>query len=142
MRKVVMGFKVKKMLYFTTLIENRIGSEAQILSMFSKGGVNYLAFNSVENDTKYIKFTLYPNEIDRLLKTAKENDFVLDGPHAALHIEGDDETGACAEVFERLSIVNVKSTYSFGIADINNSYGIVVYLNDKDCEKAMMALNA
>ncbi len=135
-----MGFKAKKITYYTTIIDNRKGSEARLLSIFSDAGVNYLAFNAVAVDSNQIKFTLYPIENEKLLDVARTNGLVLDGPHAALHIEGDDESGACADVFDRLSKANITSNYSFGIADIKNGYGIVVYLDEKDCEMAIAAL--
>jgi hypothetical protein len=135
-----MGFKVKRIAYFKTTIANERGSEARLLSLFSRAGISYLAFESSVLDERRIEFTLYPNDEAVLLGVAREQGLELDGPHAALHIEGDDETGACAEVFDSLAKAGVKTDLAFGIADIKDGYGIVLYLDEADCERAMAAL--
>jgi hypothetical protein len=107
-----MGFKVRKIAYYKAMIVNERGSEARLLSLFSRAGISYLAFNSSVLDEKRIEFTLYPN----------------------------DETGACADVFGALAQAGMATDLAFGIADIKDGYGIVLYLDEADCERAMAAL--
>jgi hypothetical protein len=135
-----MGFKVKRMKYYSTMIENRNGSESTLLSVFSKAGVNYLAFNAEVVDTNQIKFTLYPVENEKFIDVAEKNGLILDGPYDALHIEGDDESGACADVFDMLAKANLVVNFSFGIADIKSGYGIIIYTDEKDIEKVIDTL--
>jgi hypothetical protein len=72
---------------------------------------------------------------------AKKAGLNLDGPHAALIIKGyNDEPGECAGIFKKLSQADINIYESSGIADIKESYGVVLYLKQEDCEKAMTAL--
>ncbi len=135
-----MGFKVKAIKYYVTLIDNYSDSESKLLSIFSKAGVNYLACISKPIDSNKIEFTLYPNEIQIFLDTVQSNGLIVKGPYSALHVEGDDESGACADVFEKLSRSNVDISFSYGIADIKNGYGIIIHLNESDCKKAIASL--
>ena len=56
------------------------------------------------------------------------------------HLFNDDESGALADIYEKLSQENINVKESSGIADINSGYGVVIYLVQEDCEKAMAAL--
>jgi hypothetical protein len=51
-----------------------------------------------------------------------------------------DEPGERAHIFKKLAQANIKVIESSGIADIYNSYGVVIYLNQGDCSKAITAL--
>ena len=53
-------------------------------------------------------------------------------------VKGDnDESGALADIFEKLSQADIDVGESSGIADINGSYGVILYLEQEDCEKAV-----
>jgi hypothetical protein len=72
---------------------------------------------------------------------AKKAGLKLDGPHSALLIKGDnDESGELADIYEKLSQADIHVHESSGIADIKGSYGVILYLKQEDCEKAMAAL--
>ncbi len=64
----------------------------------------------------------------------------LDGPHSALLIEGDDESGSLADIYQQLAQAEIHVTEASGIADINAGYGVMLYLQPGDCEKALAAL--
>ena len=72
---------------------------------------------------------------------AKKAGLELDGPHAALFVKGyDDESGALADIYEKLSQADIMVSESSGIANINGAYGVILYLAQENCEKAMAAL--
>ena len=72
---------------------------------------------------------------------AKQAELQVDGPHTALFIKGDnDESGALAGIYQKLSQTDIHVNESSGIADINGSYGVILYLTQEDCEKAVAAL--
>jgi hypothetical protein len=137
-----MGLKIRKMQYFKSVVKQKNIKESDILTIFSNAGINYLAFNAEVITRNKMKFTFYPEESKLLSKIAKENNISLEGPYFALHIEGDNTTGACADIFRKLSMIDIKTSISFGIADINKSYGIVVYLEENDVEKAIETLSS
>jgi hypothetical protein len=71
---------------------------------------------------------------------AKKAGLELDGPHSALLIEGDDQSGALAGIYKKLAQAEIQINESSGIADIEGGYGVVLYLEHQDCEKAAAAL--
>jgi hypothetical protein len=135
-----MSFDVKSVEYYNITVEEHAGEAAKLLSMFAGVGVSLLAFKAVPLAPGYTRFTLFPNDSLKMTEGAKQAGLELDGPHAALLIQGDDESGALADIYEKLSQAEIHVPESSGIADINGSYGVVLYLKREDCEKAVAAL--
>jgi D-Tyr-tRNAtyr deacylase len=55
-------------------------------------------------------------------------------------IKDAEQSGALAEIYQKLSQASIPVGESSGIADINGGYGVLLYLKEEDCEKAMTAL--
>ncbi|MEJ2546139.1 MAG: hypothetical protein P8Y99_18910 [Calditrichaceae bacterium] len=72
---------------------------------------------------------------------AKRSGLEIDGPHPALLIKDDDQSGALAGIYEKFAQANITVNESSGIADINGTYGVVLYLKEEDCVKAMAVLD-
>ena len=53
---------------------------------------------------------------------------------------GRHESGAWADIYEKLSQADIHVNESSGIADINESYGVILYLEREDRERALAAL--
>lgn len=71
---------------------------------------------------------------------AKRSGLKLDGPYSALLIKGDEKSGALADIYKKLSQVEIQVDEACGIADINAGYGVILYLKQEDCGKALTAL--
>jgi hypothetical protein len=65
---------------------------------------------------------------------------VLDGPHPALLVQGDDELGALAEVHGRLYQAGVDVYASSGVTDGRGTYGYVIYVREDQVQEAYRAL--
>ena len=137
-----MTLEIKKVEYFNITIDGNAGEAYKLLSQFADSGVSLLAFKAVPVEHNRTRFSLFPNDSSKMKDGAKKAGLSLDGPNAALIIKSDsDEQGECADIFRKLSVVDINIDESSGIADIKNSYGVVLYLqNDEDCEKAITAL--
>ena len=137
----VMAFDIKRVEYYNTTVEGYPGGASKLLSLFAGVGVNLLAFKAVPLEPMHTRFTLFPNDGLKMTEGAKEAGLALDGPHSALLIQGDDdEPGALANIYEKLAQANIHVHESSGIADIKGSYGVILYLKQEDCEKALAAL--
>jgi hypothetical protein len=66
---------------------------------------------------------------------------VLDGPHHALLVQGDDELGALASVHERLFDVGVDIYASSGVTDGRGAFGYVIYVREDQFERATKAFD-
>jgi len=135
-----MAFDIKRVEYYNTTIEDHAEEGSKLLSLFAGVGVNLLAFKAVHIEPMHTRFTLFPNDGLKMTDGAKNAGLKLDGPHSALLIQGDDESGALADIYEKLSKADINVNESSGIADIKESYGVILYLKQEDCEKAMAAL--
>ena len=135
-----MAFDIKRVEYYNITVEDHAGEGAKLLSLLAGVGVNLLAFKAVPLEPMLTQFTLFPDDGLKMTDGAKKAGLKLDGPHAALLIQGDDESGALADIYEKLSQADIKVNESSGIADIQGSYGVILYLEQEDCEKAVAAL--
>jgi hypothetical protein len=136
-----MAWDIEQVEYYNLTVDGHAGEGAKLLSVFAEAGVNLLAFKAVPVDPMRTRFSLFPDDSLKMNEGAKKAGLRLDGPHSALLIKGyDDESGALADIFEKLSQADIRVYESSGIANIKRSYGVVLYLEQEDCEKAMAAL--
>ena len=136
-----MAFDIKRVEYYNIIVEGHVGEGSKLLSVFAGVGVNLLAFKAVALEPMRTQFTLFPDDGLKMKDGAKKTGLNLDGPHSALLIKGDnDESGKLADIYEKLSLADINVHESSGIADIKGSYGVILYLKQEDCEKAMAAL--
>ena len=135
-----MTFDIKRVEYYNTTVEDHAGEGSKLLALFAGMGISLLAFKAVPLDPRHTRFTLFPDDGPKMIDGAKKTGLELDGPHAALFIEGDDESGALADIYEKLAQADIHVDESSGIADIKGGYGVILYLEQEDCEKAIAAL--
>jgi D-Tyr-tRNAtyr deacylase len=135
-----MTFDVKKVDYYNLTVEGHVGEGSKLLSVLAGVGVNFLAFKAVPLELRRTRFTLFADDGSKMNDGAKKAGLDLDGPHAALFIRGDDESGALADIYERLYQAGIRVHESSGIANIRGGYGVILYVRQEDCERAMAAL--
>jgi hypothetical protein len=135
-----MPFDIKMIKYYNTTVADHAGEGSKLLALFAGVGVSLLAFKAVPLAPGRTRFTLFPNDSLKMTAGAKKAGLELEGPHSALLIQGDDESGALADIYEKLSQADIHVNESSGIADIKGSYGVLLYLEQEDCEKGMAAL--
>jgi len=135
-----MAFDIKSVEYYNTTVEGHAGEASKLLSLFAGVGVSLLAFKAVPLAPLRTQFTLFPNDGFKMTEGAKKAGLALEGPYSALLVQGDDESGALADIYEKLSQADIQVNESSGIADIQGSYGVILYLGQEDCEKAVAAL--
>jgi hypothetical protein len=135
-----MALDIKKVEYFNIIVDGNAGEAYKLLSVFASVGVSLLAFKAVPVENGRTQFSLFPNDCTKMKDGAEKTGLSLDGPYAALIIKSNtDEPGECAGIFKKLSQVDINVYESSGIADIKESYGVILYLNQEDCEKALAA---
>jgi hypothetical protein len=135
-----MAFDIKRVEYYNIAVEGHVGEGSKLLSVFAGAGVNLLAFKAVPLEPKRTQFTLVPDDGSKMNDGAKKAGLNLDGPHSALFIQGDDESGALADIYEKLSQADIHVYEASGIANIKGSHGVILYVKPDDCEKALAAL--
>jgi hypothetical protein len=135
-----MAFDIKRVETFNITVDGQVEEGAKLLSIFAGVGISLLAFKAAPLKPNRTQFTLFPNDPSKMIEAANRTGLELDGPHPALIIQGNDESGALADIYEKLSQAGIHVKESSGIADIKGWYGVVLYLEQEDCEKAAAAL--
>ncbi|MBN2215275.1 MAG: hypothetical protein JW723_13640 [Bacteroidales bacterium] len=136
-----MALEIKKVEYYNITIAGNAGEAYKLLSGFADAGVSLLAFKAIPAEDKRTQFSLFPDDGSKMKDGAKRAGLDLDGPYTALIVKSNsDEPGECADIFRKLSQAGIYVYESSGIADIKDSYGVVLYLKKEDCEKALEAL--
>jgi len=135
-----MPFDARIVECYNTTVEGYAAEASKLLSLFARAGVSLLAFKAISLRPHGLQFTLIPNDGSMMTAGADAAGVKLDGPHPALLIQGSDESGALSEIYDILSRANIRASEASGIADIQGSYGVILYLGQGDCEKAVAAL--
>ena len=138
--EAIMAFKVRRIEYFTTTVKDRPGEAYELLEMLAGLGINLLAFTAVPIGPTSTQLTMFPDDALKLADEARKDQLVLDGPHPAFIVEGDDEMGVLAEIHRTLSQANVNVYAATGVAHGNRSFGYIVYVRPEQFEVAVSAL--
>ncbi|MBN1399096.1 MAG: hypothetical protein JXA06_13765 [Bacteroidetes bacterium] len=137
-----MALEINKVEYYNFIIESNAGEAYKLLSEFAKAGIGLLAFRAVPAGDNRSIFSLFPNDSSKMKSAAEKAGINIDGPYPALIIKSNsDEPGECADIFNRLSRAGINDYDASGIADIKDSYGVVLCMKKEDCEKALKVLN-
>lgn len=135
-----MALDIEKVEYFNITIEAQITKASELLSSIAGAGADFHAFKAVSLKNNQTQFTLFAKDSSKMTDGAKNSGLKLDGPYSALLIKGDEKSGKLADIYEKLSQAGIQVEEASGIADINDGYGVILYLKKEDCDKAMVAL--
>jgi hypothetical protein len=135
-----MAFRIRRVEYFTTAVQDQPGEAYKLLSQLEDMGLNLLAFTAVPVGPLHAQLTIFPEDPLRMADAAGKAGLVLDGPHPALLVQGDDELGALARIHARIYEANVNVYASSGVADGRGSFGYIIYVKPDDFERAAAAL--
>ena len=135
-----MAFTVRRADYYHAMLEDRPGEGYQLLTRLAEVGVNLLAFTAVPVGPARTQLTLFPDDPHGLEAAARNAGLVLDGPHRAFLVQGDDELGALAGVHQKLADAGVNVYASTGVTDGRGSYGYVLYVRPDEYAQAAGAL--
>ncbi len=137
-----MPMTIRRIDYFYATVKDRPGEAFKMLSELAADHVNLLAFSAMPLGPESAQFTLFPESVDTLLRSAAEAGLVLDGPHAAILIQGDDRLGALADIHSRLYQARINVYAATCVTDGKGAYGYIVYVRPGDIETGLSALGA
>jgi len=131
---------IRRVDYFNTTIRDRPGEGYKVLSQLAEMGLNLVAFTAVPVGPSSTQLTLFPEDTGRMTSAAQRAGMMLDGPHPAFLVQGDDKLGALAEIHQDLYGANVNISASSGVTDGRGSFGYVIYVRAEDYDRAAVAL--
>ncbi|KPK82435.1 MAG: hypothetical protein AMS25_02295 [Gemmatimonas sp. SM23_52] len=135
-----MAFRIRRVEYFYATVQDQPGEGYKLLSLLADLGINLLAFTAIPVGPLRTQLTLFPEDSGKMESEVKKSGLVLDGPHRALLVQGDDELGALATVHERLYEANVNVYASSAVTDGRGNYGYILYVRPEEYERAATAL--
>ena len=136
-----MALDILQVEYYNITVEGQIANASTLLSTVAGAGVDFHAFKAIPVKANRTQFTLFAKDSSKITEGAKKSGLELDGPYSALLIKGDEKAGALAEIYKKLSQAGIQVDEACGIADINAGYGVILYLKQEDCGKAMNVLS-
>lgn len=137
-----MPFTIRPVKYYYANVRDELGAAYHVLSLLADRGVDLLAFTAVPAGPTLVQFAIFPEDANKLEAEARAAQLLLDGPHYALLVQGDDELGALADVHERLLHAHVDIYASSGVTDAHGFFGYIVYVREDQFERAVQALRA
>jgi hypothetical protein len=135
-----MASEILQIEYYNITVNGQITDASKLLSTIAGAGVDFHAFKAIPLEPNRTQFTLFAKNGSKMTDGAKKSGLKLDGPYSALLIKGDEKPGALAGIYRKLSLAGIQVNEASGIADINAGYGVILYLNQEDCGKAVAAL--
>jgi hypothetical protein len=135
-----MAYTIRRADYFYAAVEDHPGEAYELLSQLASQGVNLIAITALPTGTMRTQLTLFPADPAKMRNVAEKAGVVLDGPHRALLVQGDDEIGVIARIHSKLHNASVDVYASTGVTDGRGSYGYIIYVRSEDFEKAAQAL--
>jgi hypothetical protein len=135
-----MATNIRRVEYFYATVKDEPGEGYKLLSFLAETGVNLLAFTAVPVGPMLTQLTIFPEDAPRMVDAAKKANLVLDGPHSALLVQGDDKLGALAGVHARLYEAKVNVYASSGVTDGGGNYGYILYVRPEEYERAAEVL--
>lgn len=135
-----MAYRIRRIDYFYTSVPDVPGEAYKLLSQLAGLGIDLVAFTAVPVGPNHTQLTLFPQDPLKLKTEAQRAGLALDGPHAALLVQGDDELGALAKIHEKIYAAQVNVYASSGVTDGRGSFGYVIYVRPADFERAAEAL--
>ena len=135
-----MAVKITRVEYFYTLVKDEPGEAYNLLSQLVGLGINLLAFTAVPVGPTKTQITFFPEDPAQIKNEAARTGMILDGPHPALLVQGDDELGALEDIHRKIYAANVNVYSASGVTDGRGSFGYIVYVKSEDYERAAAAL--
>jgi len=135
-----MAYRIRRVDYFYTTINDEPGQAYQVLSHLAGLGVNLLAFHGVPMGPMRTQLTLFPEDTPKMIVAARKAGWHLDGPHHAMLVQGDDELGALAAIHMKVYEAKVNISASTGVADGRGGFGYILYMRPEEFERAAAAL--
>ena len=135
-----MACSIRRINYFYTTVRDQPGEAYKLLTILCSLGIDQFAFSAVPVGPSVTQLTIFPEDQEKLVQEAGNAGLLLDGPHPAFLVQGDDELGALAAIHRSLYDANINVYASNGVTDGRGSFGYLIYVKEDDFSRAADAL--
>jgi hypothetical protein len=134
-----MAETIQRVQYFYTEVPDKPGEGARILNMLRDDGVNLLAFSGFPKGRR-AQIDFIPADQAAFTAAAKRAKLKLVGPKTGFLIQGDDRTGAVADIITKLAEVKINVTAVDAVAAGAGRYGAILWVKPRYVNKAAQIL--
>lgn len=134
-----MADEVKRVQYYYTEVPDKPGEGLKVLNALKEEAVNFDAFVAFPKGRR-AQLDFVPMDQPAFRTAAKKIKVKLIGPKTAFLIQGDNRTGAVAEIVSKLSDAKINITALQGIAAGAGRYGAILWVKPRDVNKAAKVL--
>ena len=131
---------VRQVEYFVAQISNKAGQGAQVLNALRD--VNLLAFTGFPINKRTAQVDFVPEDAAAFKVAAKRAKIKIKSKKGGFLVQGDDRTGAVADVLTGLADAKVNITAIDAVAAGNGRWGAIFWVEAKDAKKAKKVLGA
>ncbi len=137
-----MAETIKRVQYFYTEVSDKPGEGAKLLGMLKEAGVNLLAFSGFPHGGRRAQVDFIPTDPAAFRAAARKAKLKLVGPKTSFLIQGEDRTGAVAEVMAKLAEAKINVTACDAVATGAGQYGAILWVKPGDVQRATRVLGA
>ena len=127
---------------FYVEVPDQAGQGATILSGLKEAGINLLAFTGFPIGGGKAQFNFVPENVDAFRNAASNLGLSLKEGKSALLIEGDERIGAAADTLVKLADEGISLIASHAVTAGAGRYGMILWVDSADYDKASTALRA
>jgi hypothetical protein len=133
------GDRINVVKYFSVLVGDRPGEGRRMLEHLSEKGVNLMAFSATPAEEGQTRLCFVTDREEMLRESATDAGVTLVGPESAFLIQGEDRVGALHSHHLTLANAGINVRGSSGITDGEGHFGFVLWVDQRDFEKAAWA---
>ena len=137
-----MAYTARKMNYCYVTVNNRAGTCSTILGQVKKAGINLLAFSGFPTGGGKAQIDLVADRLGGIQKLARKYGWKLSRTKKGFLIQGSDAVGAIEKHVHKLAKANINVTAADAVAAGKGRYGMILWVKEKDYNRAAKALGA
>lgn len=127
--------------YFKVEVPDRPGEATQRLALLRQAGVNLLAFHGFPRGRRS-QLDFVPADVAAFRAAAKGAGWKIGAAKRCFLVEGQDRTGALAELLGHLAAARINVTAVSGVTAGTGRYGAILWVDPKGAKKAAQVLGA
>jgi hypothetical protein len=127
-KEVSMPEEVRQVEQYSLTIANKAGEGARVLGIFRDAGVNLLAFWGYQRTVTKAELIFVPENSAAFATAAKQAKLKLGKKQTALFVQGEDRTGAAADLLAKLAAGKINVGAVQAVCAGAGRFGAVVFL--------------
>lgn len=133
---------VKRIDYYYTVVPDRPGEGAKLLSTLKAMRVNCLAFTGFPCGARRAQLDFVPSNQPAFRSAARKAGIKLAGPKTAFLIQGQDRVGAIADMANKLAKAHINVTAVDAVTAGRRRYGAILWVKSRNVAQAAKILGA